>query len=74
MKTQEVTAINPASQIKFACYSESFMEKQGQLLCLVLDSKNKVHLVRFHQANNSITSLRNYGRAYEESDEESDDY
>ena len=27
VKTQEVTAINPACQIRFSCKSESFMEK-----------------------------------------------
>ena len=65
LNTQEVTAIKPASQIKFACFSESFLEKQGLLLCLVMDYHNvNTHLIRFNQAANCITSVHNYGRFY----------
>ena len=64
MKTQEVTAINPASQIGgFYCLSESFMLKQGLLLFLG-NVQGNIHLMRFNQAANSITSVRNYGRYY----------
>ena len=64
VKTQEVTAINPPWQFYgFKCLSESVMEKQSQLLCLVCDDKNDVHLMRYSQINNSITSVRNYGKS-----------
>ena len=47
VKTQEVTAINPASQIQFRCHSESFIEKQGLLLSLVGDRNDSVRLIRY---------------------------
>ena len=64
VKTQEVTVINPASEIEFECRSESFMEKQGLLLSLVCDSGSIVHLMRYCQADNTITSVHNYSREY----------
>ena len=61
VRTKKITEINPASQIKFYCKSESFMEMNGLLLSLVCDSDSNIHLMRFSQADNSITSLQNYG-------------
>ena len=56
VKTQEVTTINPASQIKFVCKSESFLVKQGVLLSLVCND-DSIHLVRYNLAENAITSV-----------------
>ena len=62
-RTQEVTAINPCndSQIKFWSLGESYMEMHGVLLSLVRVGK-EINLIRYRQAENSITTLHNYGK------------
>ena len=61
VETQEVITINPNSQIKFDCQSESFMEMPGFLISIVCDSNYNIQMMRYSQADNSITCLHNYG-------------
>ena len=55
-----IRQINPSSKIRFYCVSQSFMKAKGQILSMVETSKRTVHLICYNQADNCITTIRNY--------------
>ena len=63
-----VKMIEPASDIKFDCSSQSFMKTPGVIVSLVRTSKSEVHLISYNQAENTIKTINNYGSKYPEDD------
>ena len=56
-----VRMIDPVSEIKFDCLSQSFMRSAGEIVSLVFTSKLEVHLISYNQAENTIKTIQNYG-------------
>ena len=57
-----VRPIDPASEITFACASQSYMQKLGCVLSLVCTSEEEVRLICYNQADNRIATIHNYGK------------
>ena len=56
-----VRVINPASDIKFDCSSQSFMRTPGEIVSLVETSECEVQMICYNQAEDTITTIHNYG-------------
>ena len=56
-----VRVINPASEIKFDCFSQSFMRTPGEIVSLVKTSELEVQMICYNQADNKVTTIHNYG-------------
>ena len=71
-----VKKINPASEIKFVCRSQSYQKTSGEIISLVMTNypKEEVHLISYNQADDTITTIRNYGSAEVDSESESDGF
>ena len=54
--------IDPTSEIKFWCCSQSFMKTPGEIVSLVNTSEKEVHAICYNQAEDTITTIHNYGR------------
>ena len=65
-----IKVIDPASEIKFECYSQSFMRSAGEIVSLVQTDKGEVHLISYNQAENTIKTIQNYGEIVYDSDPE----
>ena len=63
-ETGVVTRVIPKNdEIMFQCRSESFMEIQGEILFLSRNDHDKCFkLIRYSEAGNKITVVRNFGR------------
>ena len=57
-----IKVIDLASEIKFECYSQSFMKTPGEIVSLVMTSKMEVCMICYNQAEDTITTIHNYGR------------
>ena len=68
-----IKVINPASEIKFWCESQSFMKTPGEIISLVYTSKDEVHLISYNQADDTIKTIHNYGEYSDPEDDSEDD-
>ena len=60
-----VKKINPASDITYACSSQSFMKTTGEIVSLVETSDPfEVRMICYNQALDRITTIHNYGEPY----------
>ena len=58
-----VRVIDPASEIKFMCTSQSFMRSAGEIVSLVRTNYNsEVLLISYNQADDTIETIHNYGK------------
>ena len=71
-----IKVIDPASEIKFYCYSQSFMRTPGEIVSLVETSECEVHLISYNQADDTITTIQNNGKRvnYSDSEDDPEDY
>ena len=56
-----IKVINPVSEIKFLCRSQSFMRTPGELVSLVVTNKSEVRMICYNQAEDTITTIHDYG-------------
>ena len=56
-----VKMIDPASDIKFFCRSQSFMRTSGEIVSLVATRSIEVCMICYNQAEDTITTIHNYG-------------
>ena len=59
-----IKVIDPVSEIKFFCYSQSFMKNPGEIVSLVRTSRGEVQIICYNQADNKVTTIHNYGKSY----------
>ena len=64
-----VKVIDPASNFKFYCISQSYMRSAGEIVSVVYTSngdnhpdKDEVCMICFNQAEDTITTICNYGK------------
>ena len=56
-----VRQINPASEFKFDCRSQSFMRTPGEIISLVWTDKYEVQMICYNQLKDTISIIHNYG-------------
>ena len=61
--------IDPVNKTSFACYNQSFMIYFGEIASLVDmvipgEYELEVHLISYNQADNTITTIQNFGDAW----------
>ena len=60
-----IRVIDPVSELKFFCVGQSFMKIPGDLVSLVYTSRPmEVQMICYNQAEDTITTIHNYGRMY----------
>jgi len=55
--------IDPVSEIKFVCASQSFMRSAGEIVSLVMTRELEVHLISYNQPDDTIKTIHNYGKS-----------
>ena len=59
-----VRQIRLDSEITFSCYGQSFQKTSGEIISLVQTDQHEVHMIRYNQAADTITTIFNYGIWY----------
>ena len=59
-----VCQLDPVSENVYVCFGQSYQQTAGKLVSLVWNKKNKVHLISYNQAKNSITTIKDFGEDY----------
>ena len=67
-----IRVINPASEILFNCRSQSFMRTPGEMVSLVKANTTEVRMICYNQAEDTITTIHNYGNYNSDSEPDSD--
>ena len=57
-----VKMIDPVSEIKFFCHSQSFMKTPGEIVSLVTRDM-EVLMICYNQAEDTMTTIKNFGIA-----------
>ena len=62
-----VRVIDPVSDIKFTCFSQSFMRTPGEIVSLVFTNEGDVRIICYNQAEDTVTTIHNCGGVYDDS-------
>ena len=61
VETGLVKKIDLNIDVRFTCYSQSFLKTSGQIVSLVFTPMNEVHMISYNKAANTVTTIENYG-------------